>query len=422
MKFTDKGIANLKAQDKKYYLREGKGFTIRVLPTGVKTWLFVYTFDGKRRELNLGIYPDMSLADARTAYSNAFSILHDKQNPRDPQEERDNKHEAERLKREERRLEPTVKDLVTDFLKDWIAKKRGIKAQYDDKRSLEKDIIPAWGDLKAKDIRRRDAKTLLKEVADRAPGQARALARLCHTMFNYAIEEEIVESNPFIRLEKAIPELKAVSRARTLTAQEIATVWQGIDAGPGSEQAKKILKLILVTGQRPSEVCGMRESEIDGSWWTIPIERMKNKKPHRVFLTALALSLIPATEDEIIFSTEEGRKAKGTGQGTEKKPIHVGTLSYILKRAKHYSVPHWTPHDLRRTCRTFLAEIGVPRDHAEAVLSHTLQGVEGTYNRHHYDKEKQTALEGWERKLLSITTGKKGKVISITEGNKASNE
>jgi integrase len=408
MKFTDTIIRNLKQEPKMYQQREGKGFGIRVLPSGHKIWIFIYTYDGKRRQMNLGSYPELSLADARAAYSAAYAILHDKQNPRDPQEERDQKHEAERNKREERRLEPTVNVLIKEFLEKWVAKKRNIRAQYDDKRSLGKDIVPRWGDLKANDIRRRDAILMLEEVAARAPGQARSLSRLCRKMFSFGIQREIVDSNPFIEMASTIPELAPVRRSRTLNATEISAIWQGIGDGPGSEPAKNILKLILVTGQRPSEICGMRESEINGSWWSIPAERMKNRKPHRVYLTQLALSLIPETDNDIIFPS-----------GRTGRPIDVGTLSYILKRANYYDVPHWTPHDGRRTCRTFMAEIGVPREHAEAVLSHSLQGVEGTYNRHHYDKEKQTALESWARKLNGIITDKKiDNVTSINEGKR----
>lgn len=409
MKFTDKYIANLKPKVKMYQLREGEGFGIRVLPSGYKNWIFTYTYDNKRRQMNLGSYPEVKLADAKTAYKAASAMLNDKQNPRDPQEERDQKHEADRLKREERRLEPTVNVLIKEFLEKWVAKKRNIRAQYDDKRSLGKDIVPRWGELKANDIRRRDAILMLEEVAARAPGQARSLSRLCRKMFSFGIQREIVDSNPFIEMASTIPELAPVRRSRTLTATEIASVWQGIGGGPGSEPAKNILKLILVTGQRPSEICGMRQSEIDGSWWGIPAERMKNRKPHRVYLTQLALSLIPETDNDIIFPS-----------GRTGRPIDVGTLSFVLKRANHYDVPHWTPHDGRRTCRTFMAEIGVPREHAEAVLSHSLQGVEGTYNRHHYDKEKQAALEAWERRLLSIVTGSdSSKVIPITRSKAA---
>ena len=163
-------------------------------------------------------------------------------------------------------------------------------------------------------------------------------------------------------------------------------------------------------GQRPGEVCGMRESELDGNWWAIPAERMKKRKPHRVYLTPFALSLLPADRvGDAVFRSEISRSE------TSSDSLTVGTLSYILKRAKYYGLPQFTPHDLRRTCRTFLAEIGIPREHAEAVLSHTMGGVEGTYNRHHYDQEKQLALEAWDRKLNSIINAtESAKVIPIT--------
>ena len=84
------------------------------------------------------------------------------------------------------------------------------------------------------------------------------------------------------------------------------------------------------------------------------------------------------------------------------------------KTENKLGIEPFTPHDLRRTVRTFLAEIGISRDHAEALMNHKLQGVEEVYNRYKYDREKQLALESWERKLSSIITGKEqDNVLSI---------
>lgn len=159
-------------------------------------------------------------------------------------------------------------------------------------------MISAWGPRPAKDIRRRDAVLLLETVAKRAPGQARNVQKAAQGMFNYAVERELLDYNPFaeIRVSRTIPAMKQRSRKRTLTDQEIRHIWTAIDKGGGSDGTKRALKLILVTGQRPGEVCGLHTKEIDAQWWSIPRERIKTREKrdedHRVFLSPLARQII----------------------------------------------------------------------------------------------------------------------------------
>ena len=109
MKFTDTMVRNLKT-DKKRYLREANGFTIRVMPSGVKTWLFVYTIsDGKRKEMNLGNYPAITLAEAKQKYNDAYSMLQKGVDPGAFDQE-----EKETLKRT-----PIVSDLTDDYIEKY---------------------------------------------------------------------------------------------------------------------------------------------------------------------------------------------------------------------------------------------------------------------------------------------------------------
>jgi integrase len=415
---NDAIVRNLPLKDKPYYCmsddRNAKGFGVLVYPSGSMTFIFKYKIDGIQKLLKLGEYPKEKLTHLRTEYLKASLKLNDLRRGSADGVDPVAKIKAEKQQRiaaaEAHSEAFTVDDLIDEYLTKWAEKRKTIRSVYNDRRSLKKDVSPLWGKRKATDIRRRDAILLIEKVAERAPGQAGYLAKTCRKMFSFALQREIVETNPFAEMVLSIPELATVKRDRVLSADEVKTVWHGIDNGPGSPAAKSILKLILTTGQRPGEVCGMRESELDGNWWAIPAERMKKRKPHRVYLTPFALSLLPTDRvGDAVFRSEISRSE------TSSDSLTVGTLSYILKRAKYFGLPKFTPHDLRRTCRTFLAEIGIPREHAEAVLSHTMGGVEGTYNRHHYDQEKQLALEAWERKLNSIINDTEAaKVISIT--------
>jgi len=147
MKFTDAFIRNLGPAVKMYQRREGDGFGIRILPSGLKIFVFIYTLAGKRRQMNLGDYPLVSLADARERLVDARKVLKD---GHDPQEfgftwhhnpDRD-RRDAEK-KAEEDRKNPTVAELIKEYIeKHAMPNKRGWA---EDKRILEHDALPAWG-------------------------------------------------------------------------------------------------------------------------------------------------------------------------------------------------------------------------------------------------------------------------------------
>lgn len=445
MKFTDKYIINLKARDKMYQVREDKGFGVRVLPSGHKIWIFVYAFDGKRRQMNLGSYPAKSLVDARAAHAAAYAALNDPINPRDPQAERDQKHKTERQAREEHRKAPTIEKLVTEYIERHAKKFK--RSWEDDERLLNREVIPTWGKLKAADITKRDVTLLLESIVDRgSPATSNQVLKIVRKMFNFAIERDILNNTPCLGVKALAPNN---SRERTLTESEIKTLWVGLDSSEVamSDELRQALKLILVTAQRPGEVIGMHTDELDGHWWTIPAERAKNGKTHRVYLTDLALELIG---EQTAFDTETGKtKPKGyifpsprfeIDPATE-KPIYKAMDAHALPKAvsrnlawpitdakgkplygkdgkpateNKLGVDKFTPHDLRRTAATFLAQMEYMDEVIDAVLNHTKQGVIRVYNLHKYDREKQTALEAWSRKLTGIVTGKdSGKVVSI---------
>jgi hypothetical protein len=298
-KWTDADIRNLQPETKMYQEREGKGFGIRVLPSGHKNWIFTYTFDGKRRQMNLGSYPEMSLAGARADYAAAYAKLHDRQNPRDPQEERDQKHMVERQAREERRLAFTVADLIEEYIDKHAKAKKS--SWEEDRRILKKDALAAWGTRKATDIKKRDVVLLLEKIIERgSPGSANSNFKIIRKMFRFAVERDILEHSPCVGVPMPAP----LNRGdRVLSETEIKTLWNNIDTCHASIETKKALRLILVTAQRPGEVIGMHVDEIDesGRWWTIPAERSKNKKAHRVYLTDMALTLIGKTDGKGYF-------------------------------------------------------------------------------------------------------------------------
>jgi len=420
-------IKNLKPTDKKCYLREANGFTIRVMPSGVKTWLFVYTFDGKRKEMNLGQYPHVSLADARTKFNQAYDLHKNGKDPAD----------IDRQKKEARRKAPTVAELVDEYIKKHA--KVSKKSWEADERLLNKEIVPLWGKHKAQDITKRDATLLLESIVERgAPGMSNQVLKITRKMFNFAVERDILQHSPFTAVKALAPNN---SRDRTLSESEIKTLWESMNNAAMSDEIRRALKLVLVTAQRPGEVAGMHTSEIDGKWWTIPAERAKNGKTHRVYLTATALEIIGNTTDRgFIFPTPRKKPRKTPRKTIERSYLGDTALAVAVgrnlaqpltdKKGKplynnegkpatdnRLGVDHFTPHDLRRTAATFMAEAGERDEVIDAVLNHVKQGIIKVYNQYKYDREKQLALESWERKLTSIITGEKSKVIPITRAN-----
>lgn len=442
MDFSDKYIASLKPTDKINDVRESKGFGIRVLPSGVKTWFFIYRIDGKRRFMNLGHYPSISLKDARKKYRDAYDLY---EQGKDPAALAESEQDA-------RRKAPTVSDLVKEYMDNHA--KPNKKTWKRDEFCLNNDVLPVIGKVKAQDVKKRDLVLLLEKIVERgAPGQARTVLEVMRRMFTFAVERDILENSPMFGVK---PLTKKVSKDRVLTADEIKTLWSGLDTAGISDEIKRALRLILVTGARPGEVIGMHTSEIDGDWWQIPADRSKNGIVHRVFLTGTAKEIIGPLE---VMSEETGEMVdKGyifpsprveIDPETEKpiiKPIDVNALAYAIRRnlkdykrqraarkasdsdtpvmvpvkdEKKIDMQPFTPHDLRRTAATLLAELGYSNEIIDAILGHKARGVVAVYNRHDYAKEKQTAMEALERKLKSITESKKAdNVVSIQAGRK----
>lgn len=439
--FTDALIRNLKQKETEYTRREKGGFGVRVLPTGRIVFFYLYRVDGQRKFLNLGTYktkgnPDgISLADARTEYqiqsAKVKALKAGRKEGADPVEEKKQSQEV----RQEHQKAITVADLITDYINKHAKPTK--KSWRDDERILNKDALAVWGKMKAKDIKKRDVVLLLESIVDRgAPGSANNNFKIIRKMFRFAVQRDILEHSPCDGVVMPAP-LKRGDRV--LSESEIKTLWGKLDTCHTSQEVRKAIKLILVTGQRPGEVIGMHRNEINesGRWWTIPVERSKNKKAHRVYLTDTALELIgnlkimdketgEEKDKDFIFlctkprktgTPEQPRKPQAMGRQVTAKVINRNLTFPILAEGKPVldangkpvtknllGVEDFTPHDLRRTAATFISQLGISDEVIDAILNHTKQGIIATYNLNKYDKEKQAALESWERKLNSIIT------------------
>ena len=382
------------------------------------SWFVHYRVAGSRKlkRLTLGKYPSMKLADARDKAKNA---IHKADNGIDPGVEKQMKREA-----------PTFGELAEEYLKKHAEKKR---SKYEDNRVIEKDLKPSWKDRKACDIKRRDVIRLLDEIVDRgAPIQANRTLALIRKMYNWGIGRDLVESNPCTQVKAPGTEKQ---RDRVLSEIEIKALWETFEAE--GKAIEPMFKLRLITAQRGGEIESMRRQDIDldSGWWTIPAEYSKNKLSHRVPLSDMAIHILLAHKKamdtdlkKIKHNAQKSGKAEDKSNYDRKKekyskwvfpsPVYKGNhITNVQKAAarvkEHSGVDDFKLHDLRRTAASNMTSIGIPRLVVSKILNHVEQGVTRVYDRHSYDKEKRAALDKWARRLQTILTGEKAKVVKL---------
>lgn len=450
---TDKGIQALKKPTAKKWVRDGGGLALCLTPAksgAWRHWYFIYVSPetGKKIYKPLGSYPELSLGAARET---TLLLRADISKSVDPKEEERRDMEAKlladaelRRQREAEEKTLTVSKLVDEYLTKYAMPKK--TSWQEDRRILYKDVVPIWGARKAESITRRDVLTLLDNLRVRGEGITTNTFKIVRRMFRYAVKQEIIGSTPCYAFERGEELPRPVSRERTLKESEIRDFLLEIDKCAISCEIRKILKLVLVTGQRPGEVASMHSNEINGRWWEFtPKETIVTKqipRKQRIYLTDMALELIGTTEGYIFPSPKQSEDENGNPIFT---PIEERSVAYALRRNlsthqvqpkakkvakpkrkkpfvvaedKKLNIEKFTPHDLRRTCATMLSTIGFSDEIVDAVLSHLKKGEIRTYNKNSYDREKQQAMEAWERKLNAIMHDTQAMVVPIRSSRK----
>ena len=196
---------------------------------------------------------------------------------------------------------------------------------------------------------------------------------------------------------------KEESRDRFLHDGEIRFFWSASETlGAPYKQA---LRLLLLTGQRHSEVVGMRDVEIEGNLWSLSADRTKNGQPNAVPLSAMALKAL----EEIPRIGDKGWIFTTTGDG----PIwnlndKADDCWKAMCKIAGHEIPRWRPHDLRRTFETGAAALGIAESVTDRITNHisAIPKIRRTYNRHDYLPEKRQALEAWATHVAAVADGK----------------
>lgn len=382
-----------------------RGFALRVTAAGGRAFVLRYTIDGRQRLKAIGDWPAWGVEQARTE---ARRLVQGVQSGIDPLEER-----------RRRKAEPTLAELAKDWLDRFAS---GLKSEAAIKGYINNDLLPGLGKMKVSDVRRRDIIEIIEAKAAATPRAAAQVLLYARRLLDFAVDREFIQANPLAGLKpgsitvkgKRDP-LRPVSRARILDHEEIRTFWANVETVGLHRLTALALKLVLVTGQRPGEVAGMHDSEIDGDTWTIPAARRgKTETSHTVHLTATAQAIITEAKAELARLAPR-RVVPASGHVFEAwpgKPVNNAALCRAVDRtasalgAKNVPVwGRWTPHDLRRTMRTGLSACRVRPDIAELTIGHTKRGITAVYDLHGFEAERRAALELWEARLLRIAEG-----------------
>jgi integrase len=366
------------------------GFGLRIGKSR-RTYFVMARINGKQVRRKIGTTDTHTLAEARDA---ARDFLRSAARGIDPKEE------EERERREEARADMlmergTFGAVATNFMQE---RAKGLRSRGEMQRKLDVDILPTWRDIPVAEIRRADVKALFMAKAETSPVAANRLLSMIRTIFNYAIDEELIEANPAARIK---PETET-ERERYLSEAEIKAFWHGLDSAPIEAQVRHALKFLLVTGQRRGEVAGASWEEFDfeKSEWTIPGSRTKNRRTHVVPLSDLALELLSdmaSNGDDFVFPGAFGNKSLS--------PYSISQGMLKSREALGLSDNPAKPHDLRRTFASGLAQLGFPRLTISRLLNHTEGGVTSIYDRHSYSEEMATAAQAWANRLREIVGG-----------------
>lgn len=396
----------------RYRIEGVPGLWLNVGPRGQKSWYVRYQPGGRKgrifRQHTLGDITSVSLQDATQAASRIMTKV--KVEDRDPV--------AERVAKKQAAL--TFGEVFDDWYKRHALVKLS-RAETD----LSRYRNHLEGEFAAKriaDLKRIEIARYRDKVAAKAtPLVSNEVLVLINRVLNWALDEGLIEANPAARLRKVG---KRRPRERVLNNAGMVTFWHALEATETmtgehmargekgrmlSPATRSVLRLLLLTGQRRSEVVEARKPEleldIDEPVWTIPGERTKNGLLHRVPLCPLAKAEFARA---MAASPDDSEYVFASPESEEDEPISANAVTRAMARlVAEIKIARVSPHDLRRTVGTEMARLGLPVHVRSLVLNHSpmSRGVtDAVYNRYAYDKEKREALAAWEAHLAQIVS------------------
>jgi integrase len=374
----------ISATDVIYWDAGCPGFGVKVTPKGRKVFVVLYRNGGagsKLRKYTIGPYGRVTLHQARVAAQKVFAA---KLEGRDLAAE---KREAKR-----RMVADRVEDLLEAFIAQHVSKNRSAAEV---SRVLRREVGRPRVDKSIHEISKRDVVDLVSAIEQRgAPGSANKTLKSLKTFLSWCVGRAVLDKSP----AEGIPlPGKQIARDRVPDDRELAQVILAARLMGGPYAG--IVEFLALTGQRREEVARLTWNELDLAQptWTIPATRSRNGKAHAVHLSDQALAVLKrgGVRGPFVFSRLGTRPFQNFGNAS-------------LKLDQLSGVTNWRLHDLRRTCVSGMARLGVAPHVADNILNHqsgTISGVAAVYQRHDFLAERTAALEQWGRHILKLLEG-----------------
>ena len=380
------------------------GLVLRITSNGARSFAYRFRHPHTRKTLRatIGPYPATTLETARKRAKEMAAQITDGTNPIE-------------VRNAEREAAPTrtFQALADRYLKEHAERHKRPRSAEEDRRNLAVHVLPKWGKRDFRAIRRADVIEIIESIVSAGKHAAgNRVHSLISKIFSFAIDADLLEANPAARLRKR--GVEKVGR-RVLDDAEIKTFWRGIALPPVSRQVGLALRLALLTAARANEVVSARKSEFqdldkpEQAAWLVPSERAKNKRDHLVLLAPLAVETVKSAlelsgDSEFLFPSRLGR-----GGPIDRHTLTVAMVRFAksLKgpaaKSWHQEIP--TPHDLRRTCNSRLAKMGIAKEIRDRALNHitSLRDPESKhYNVYEFEKQKREALSKWSAEIEAL--------------------
>jgi integrase len=404
MPLTDTAARNAKAARNPRKLSDGGGLFLLVQPNRSKLWRLAYRFAGKQKALALGIYPTVSLAEARSRRDDAKKLL---AGGIDPSVQRKANKKVERAATDSS-FRVVAGEVISKLQREGRADVTLIK-----KRWLLDFALPAFGDRPVAEITASELLALLREIEGRGLYEtARRVRSTCGMVFRYAIATGRAERDPSADLRGALTVHQVSHRATIVDPAGIGALLRAIDGFDGQPTTQAALRLVAYVFVRPGELrhAEWKEFDLDGGVWSIPAEKMKMRRPHRVPLSRQSLAILL----ELREITGDGRWLFPSVR-TVMRPISENTLNAALRRLG-YGSDEMTAHGFRAMAATRLNEMG--RWNADAIerqLAHQeANAVRRAYTHSaEYWPERIAMMQAWANDLDELREN--GKVVSLAK-------
>nr|WP_202633724.1 integrase arm-type DNA-binding domain-containing protein [Pseudomonas syringae] len=399
---TDTALRNAKPRDKLYRLADAQGLCIEVTPSGGKLWRLRYRFDGKAKMLSLGIYPAITLAQARERREAARKMLAQGVDPSAHKQQEKTAAAAQVLT-----MELLAREWYDYNRPRWAPATSSKVLQY-----LESDIFPVIGRQPASEVQRPELVELVRKIEKReAFNVARKVRQWLSQIFRFGLAKGVVPGNPATDLDVVAAHAPRTRHHPHVSESELPELLERLETAQCDITSKIAIRLLALTAVRPGELrlAPWSEFDLDAATWTIPAARMKARRPHIVPLPRQAIALLRALHE-----------LTGTyplafpGRNNRARPMSENTVNKALSTMGYEG--RQTGHGFRHLLSTSLNSRGYNRDWIERQLAHGDQdSIRDTYNHANYLEQRRGMMQAWADSIDVVCAG--ANVISIRSAN-----